>query len=223
MDPLEPTNFGDQEPQPLEYTEPVCWCESTGHYTNPSGQEIELRVRGTNEDEVRKYIGAVRIAFEVLPEGEETPEEPESSKEPDEDLKALLEEEFLKIELHPELDLEIELDVINTQGIELPYELNAVIDPDIAGGATHTYKTKKKAKKCKVTLTASENGVYGVLSGSGISRTPGQADTYPPDPPTKKAKFSGKVDDAIDFYFAVTGLLASNTYTYNPSTKMVRV
>jgi hypothetical protein len=218
----EPANLGNQELKPLDYTEPVCWCESTGRYTNPAGQEIELRVRGTNVEEVKKYMTTVRISFEVLPEGTETPPEPKSSKG-EARYKARIDEEFKKLELHPELDLEIDMDVINTQGIELPYDLTVVIDPDIAGGATHTYKTKKKAKKCSVTLTASDNGVYGVLSGSGIDQATGQADTYPPDPPKKKARFSRETDAPIDFYFRVTGLLASNSYTYNSSSKMVKV
>lgn len=212
----------DKEFGQLEYSKPVCWCESTGHYTNPQGQELELRVRGTNPDIVDDYMKAVRISFEALPEREEVPEQGEPTREEDEKYKYRIDEEFKKLELHPELDLEIDLDVIKTPGIELPYQLRVEIDPEIASGATHRYKTKKRTKKIKVNLTASKNGVYGVLSGGGISPVTGQADTYPPDPPKPKASFPGEVSNASDFYFSVTGLKDTNKYTYGSSTKLER-
>ena len=93
---------------------PICWCESTGRYTNPPRQEIELRVRGMNSDVVERYMKAGRISFEVLPAGEETPEEAEPSQDEDEKYRLRMAEEFKKLELHPELDLDIELDAINT-------------------------------------------------------------------------------------------------------------
>jgi len=222
MEPNEQAGMNGQEPGPIEYSEPVCWCESTGRYTNPQGQELELRVRGTNSDIVEDYMKVVRISFEVRREGEETPDE-EPAKEEDERYRDRIDAEFKKLELRPELDLDIELDVVNTQGIELPYELNVVVDPPIAQGATHNYKTKKKAKKLKVTLRCSDGGVYGLLTGSGIASKSGQADIDPPDPPSKKAQISSdEVDPAIDFYFSVTGLNDENTYTYNPSSKLVK-
>lgn len=214
-----------QELKPLEYSKPVCWCESTGSYTNPQGQKLELQVRGKDVERVEEYMKAVRISFEVLPEQEERQKNEEPSEEQYDKYKSLIDEEFKKIELHPELDLEIDLDVLETPGMELPYELNVIIDPPIAGGATDSYKTKKKAKEIKVTLKASvSGGVYGVLSGGGISPVTGQADTYQPDPPKDSAKYSGEAsaETAADFYFTVTGVKSNNTYTYSSSTKLIR-
>jgi hypothetical protein len=217
MESQGPSSAGSQELSPLEYSKPECWCESTGRYTNPQGQTIELHVRGQNPEVIEEYMKAVHIGFEVLPAREERQEQPPEKL--DDKYQSLIEEEFKKLELHPELDLDIELDVIDTAGIELPYNLHAVIDPPIAGGATHNYRTKNKTKSCNVTLNATNNGVYGVLSGDRLKR----ADTYPPNPPTGTARFTGTATADGYLYFSVTGINASNSYTYNPSVTLIRI
>lgn len=216
MEPKGPSSAGNQDLNPLEYSKPECWCESTGHYTNPQGQELELRVRGKNPERVDEYMKAVRIWFEVLPVREDGQAE-ETPSEEDDKYQRLIEEEFKKLELHPELDLEIELDAIKTPEIELPYELHVVIDPPIAGGATDKYKTKNKTKQLNVTLTATNNGVYGTLD---ITK---QADTYPPNPPNQSAKFSKTVPAEAYLYFSVTGIKANNSYTYSSNTTLVKI
>lgn len=217
MEPKGPSSVGSQDLNPLEYSKPECWCESTGHYTNPQGQTIDLHVRGRNPEVIEEYMKAVRIWFEVLPVREDRQEEP-LEKEPDDKYQSRVEEEFKKLKLDPEFDLVIELDIVNTPDIELPYELHAVIDPDIAGGATHYYKTKSKTTKLNVTLTATNNGVYGFLSPDTK-----RADTYPPDPPKPDAKFSKTVEEPAHLYFSVTGINANNSYKYSTSTKLVRI
>ena len=136
----------DQELKQLDFSKPICWCESTGHYTNAQGQEFELRVRGTNTDVVEEYIKAARVSFEVLPSPGKLPENPEPSSQEYKEGQSRSEEELKSIELHPELDLEIAIEVVNAQGIKLPYVLNTVIDPPITGGATHNYVTTTNTK-----------------------------------------------------------------------------
>ncbi len=209
-----------QELKQLEYSQPVCRWESTGTITNPQGQKLEINVRGKDPILVEQYMRSVRISFIVLPEGDnakvwDEPSEPQNDK-----YQLYIDEEFKKLELYPELGLEIELDVTETPGLEPPYEMNIEIDPDIPGGVPHNYKTKKKCKKEKVTLKASVNGVYGSLSGGGISPVTGRADVIAPDPPKNTARFTGEASDDSDFFFTVTGLMANNTYTLSASMKL---
>jgi hypothetical protein len=211
-----------QELGPIEYSEPVCRCESSGTITNSLGQKLAIRVSGQNRDLVEEYMRTVRIAFVVMQESENAGVWEEPSEELDPKTRQYIERGFKTLELHPELDLQVDLDVTDTQGLELPYDLNIDIDPTISGGASHYYSSQKKCKKEKVTLGASVNGVYGVLSGTGIAPIIGQADVFSPDPPLKKAKYTGEAGAEVNFYFTVTGLRANNTYSLSASIKMVR-
>jgi hypothetical protein len=202
----------------LDYSNPICWCEIIGHYTNPTGQEFELRVRGTNPEVVNEYVQAVLVSFEVLPVREDASQQQESAQQEDEKYQNIVDEEFKNIDLHPELDLEIDFEVINSQGIEPPYVLNTVIDPPISRGATHNYHTKQNTRSVKVTLNATVNGVSGVLTGDGRK----QADTYKPDPPKPTAVFSGSANSAVKFTFSVTGIKEKNKYTYKSSVALER-
>jgi hypothetical protein len=211
-----------QELRQLEYSQPVCRWESTGTITNAQGQKLEINARGKDPILVEQYMRSVRISFIVLPEGENAKVWDEPSEPRNDKYDLFIEEEFKKLKLFPELGLEIELDVTDTPGLEPPYDLNIEIDPDISGGVPHNYRTKKKSKKEKVTLKASVNGVYGVLSGGGITPVPGQADVIAPDPPKNSAKFTGEADTDSDFFFTVTGLLANNTYSISASIKLLK-
>lgn len=211
-----------KELQPIEYSEPVCRCESTGTITNSLGQQLQIKVSGKNRDLIEEYMSTVRLSFVVLPEAENARVWEEPPEELDAKTRQYIEEEFKQLELHPELDLQIDLDVTDTQGLEPPYDLSIDIDPKISAGASHYYSTQKKCKKEKVTLRASVNGVYGVLSGGGIAPISGQADVFSPDPPNKTAKYTGEADSDVIFYFTVTGLRENNTYSLSASIKLVQ-
>lgn len=201
----------------LDYSNPICWCEGVGHYTNPVGQEFELRVRGTNPEVINEYMQAALVSIEVLPAGEDALRQEDPAQQEDEKYQFIIDEEFKNIELHPELDLEIGIEVINSQGIEPPYVMNTIIDPPISGGATHRYRTKQNIKSVKVTLNATLNGVSGVLTDDRRK----QADIYPPNPPKETAVFKGSSPSAKIFYFSVTGIKKNNKYTYRSSVTLV--
>lgn len=221
METKDPSSTTEKQLEPLEFSEPIDRWESTSHYTNSKGQEFELRVCGANPEQVDEYLKEVRIYLEVLPGSEEPSEEEKSPEEGDKEYQSFVEEEFQKVELHPELDLQIDMEILNTQGVELPYELKAEIDPSIAGGVTHCYVTKVNAKSIKINLSASQNGVSGFLSGAGVSKRD-QADVLPPDPPKQKARFIGTAGNPSRFFFAVTGLRATNKYSVGSSVKLAK-
>ena len=211
-----------QELKPLdEFSEPVCRYESTGTITNSLEQKLEIKVRGQDQDLVEAYMKNVRISFVALSEEENVGTWEEKPEKLDDRLQALIDEELKSLELHPELGLEIELDVIETQGLELPYDLNIEIDPPISSGEPHNYITKKKCSKEKVTLKVTENGVIGFLSGPSDSDR-NQADRFDNTPFSDTARLRAEEPNASDFTFTVTGLRANNTYTQNASMKLVR-
>ena len=221
METKGPSIGTERQLEPLDFSEPVNRWESTARYKNSKGQEFELRVDGENPEQVEEYLKEMRIYLEVLPWSGELLEEEEPPVEGGKEYQYLVEEEFRKIELHPELDLQIDMEILDTQGIELPYELYAEIDPSIAGGATHRYVTKTNAKSIKINLSASQNGVSGYLSGGGVSIR-NQADVLPPDPPKQKARFMGTAGSPSRFFFAVTGLRATNKYSVGSSVKLAK-
>lgn len=212
-----------KELKPLdEFSEPVCRFESTGTITNSLGQTLEINVRGQDQDLVRDYMKAVRISFVALSEEENAGTWEEKPEELDDRLQAIIDEELKELEMHPELGLEIELDVTETQGLDLPYDLNIEIDPPISTGVPHNYITKKKCSREKVTLKVTENGVIGFLRGPSDSDT-NQADRFNNTPFSDTAKLRADEPGASDFTFTVTGLRANNNYTQNASMKLVRV
>lgn len=212
-----------KEPKPLEYFDPKRRFESTGTITNEEGQKLEIRVNGEDQDRVREYLAEVRIAFLVQPDSEELPEPEEDPSEEydiyDVKTMAMLDKKFREVERHPELDLEIELDVVEAPGLEPPYVLEILIDPKISGGQCHFYRTQKPCKKQRVTLSASVNGVYGVLTGGGINPVTGQADVF--SAKKKKAKYTATAGANINFFFSVTGLRVNNTYSLGSAVKLV--
>lgn len=196
--------------------------EGSGNYTNGIGQVFTFKITGSDPKRVEEYTNALRLSCEVRP-AEEMLQEDEATEEQDEKYRSLVEENFRSLELHPELDLEIDFDVVDPKGIELPYVLELEIDPPIALGATDSYLTKSNAKKIKIKLNASEGGVSGSLSGGGIAAVRDQADTYPPTPPKPSAKFKGEAEQPSIFSFSVTGLKENNRYSLSSSTKLEKL
>jgi hypothetical protein len=215
-----------KELKPLEqYSAPVCRCESTGTITNALGQTLEIKVRGKDPGLVEEYMKTVRLTFVALSEEDnaqvwEEPTEEPTTQQSDR-WQAFIDDELKGLKILPELELEIELDVTDTNGLELPYDLNVDIDPNIASGETHKYKTKKPCSKEKVTMKATVNGVIGVLSGPGDS-TNGQADRLQETPYTDTAKMTVEAAAGSDFTFTVNGIRANNTYSQSASMKLVR-
>jgi hypothetical protein len=212
----------EQELRPLEYAEPVCRCESTGTISNPLGQKLEVKVSGRDRELVEAYMSTVRLSFVVLPEADNARAWEEPAEELDAKTRQYIEQGFKQLELHPELDLQIDLNVTDTHGLEPPYDLNVDIDPKISAGQSHYYSSQKKCKKERVTLRASVNGVYGVLSGDGLAPLNGQADVFPPDPPNKRARYTLEAASDVNFSFVVTGLRENNTYSLSASIKLVQ-
>jgi hypothetical protein len=214
-----PTSESEQNPQPPEFSDRGVWDGNRGHYTNEDGQVCELQVRGADEKRVREYIEAVRVSFKVTPLNDESLEREYHQEEVDEKTRMYIEEGLKELEMHPELDLEIVIAIVETQGVELPYQLDALIDPPITAGATDNYRTSEVVHGINITLSATVGGVTGSLNGD----LPRQADTYPPEDPSSSAFFSKGATSESQFSFAVTGLKESNEYSISTSATLVRV
>src|SRR5688572_22113215 len=130
MKSQDPSNPRDPRLQQPDFSEPVEWSESTAQFTNDKRQEFEIKVRGIDSSVVSEYVRTLHVSFEVVPL-EDVPQESEPPRQEDQAEQDQDREE--------DVELQIEMEILDTQGVELPYLLKAVFDPPIGQRPPQAY------------------------------------------------------------------------------------
>ena len=212
MKSQDPSDPRDPRLQHLDFSEPVEWSESTAQFTNDKQQEFEIKVRGINSSVVSEYVKTLHVSFEVVPL-EDVPRESDPPRQEDQAEQDQDREE----EEEEDVELEIEMEILDTQGVELPYLLKAVFDPPIGKRPPQAYFGPAGTVHLDATLSATDGGVEGTLSGAGLRRNVKvQADTFPGEAGLTAALSVAAVNPRKKFKFSVRGIEPTNEFEYLP-------
>jgi len=207
---------------PLDFSPPECRYESSALFKNDMGQTLSVQVWGLDKAAVEQYTRELRASFEVAPvTPDQPPKEPPSKYAP-------------KTEPQPEIsdqpspqDLDIELEVVETNGIEPPLVLRATLHPTI-GLATHRYQTMGDTDEIDVTVTVSGGSIRATLregrcSQFGSLEDSGKGDVFIETPEDNLIPLHGETSSAKRFCLRVKGENANNKYSYTSSVTLSRL
>jgi hypothetical protein len=209
MEANDPLSASEARLSRMDFSGPICSCQSSGNFTNSQGQEFTITVIGFDTDRMQEYTKNARVEMEVVPLDQARPEEQIPKSE---------EEELEEIQ-DPGSggDLDITVEIVSTAGVELPYVLYVTIDPPIAEGEVHRYLIASSATAVRVKVTADSGGVRANLYRGRNFVRGRRADTVPPDPPNINAYLPWESPAPSKYSLKVKGLTANNSYTYSAS------
>lgn len=205
----------------LEFSPPESRYESVGLFQNEKGQQFLIRVNGADKVAVERYTKDLRIHFEVFPDESMQPRQKENSVHQGETEQLLLAEET-NLQEQPSQqttrNLEIAVEVSQSQGIERPHLLKFSVDHSMDRDIADTLALKipphsypfSDATEARVTIIARKGTLSANLFKISQSRRIGVDNATVAAP--HQATLTHRVDRKTDFLFTVDGVDDSNSY-----------
>ncbi len=189
-----------QQLLPLQY-------EAAAVYHNDKGQVFLIAASSPDLEAAQAYIGKLRVFLDVVP-GSDMPETvseatPGKSRA----------EQFNKTNLARAVSVRIQ--VLEAGGIEPPYTVRFVIDPDISVTDSGVHSYNYTARWISVTVTANAGSQRARLNrGSSTVAGPVSVDNLPETAVSRSRQLDGSAGGAVIFTVTLTG---SGNYTLSGS------